>query len=115
MSVVWLTLTLVRYVERNAQRAGLAKRAEEWPWSSVYARLFKNAGPKELLSPWRVPEPREYLKWLNRSQLKEEVEKIRHAVKRSKSYGSESWVRRAVAEFGLENTVKNPWRPGKGA
>jgi putative transposase len=32
-------LTLVRYVERNAQRAGLVKKAEDWPWSSVYARL----------------------------------------------------------------------------
>jgi len=32
-------LTLVRYVERNAQRAGLVKKAEDWPWSSAYARL----------------------------------------------------------------------------
>jgi len=51
---------------------------------------------------------------LNRSQPKEEVEKIRHAIKRSKPYGSEGWVSKAVAQFGLENTVRNPWRPGKG-
>ena len=107
-------LTLVRYVERNAQRAGLVKRAEEWRWSSVDARLHGNDGQKGLLSPWPVPEPEEYLEWLNRSQPKEEVEKIRHAIKRSKPYGSEGWVSKAVAQFGLENTVRNPWRPSKG-
>jgi putative transposase len=28
-------LALVRYVERNAQRAALVKKAEDWPWSSL--------------------------------------------------------------------------------
>ena len=107
-------LTLVRYVERNAQRAGLVQRAEEWPWSSAYARLYGNASQKGLLSSWPVPEPGHYLKWLKRSQDKGEVEKIRHAIRRSKPYGSEGWVSKAVARFGLENTVRNPWRPGKG-
>jgi hypothetical protein len=60
-----------------------------------------------------VPELGEYLEWLNRSQPKEDVEKIRHAIKRSKPYGSEGRVSKAVAQFGLENTVRNPWRPGK--
>ncbi|MGA2609016.1 MAG: transposase [Terriglobia bacterium] len=106
-------LALVRYVERNARRAGLVKRAEAWPWSSVYARLYGRGGPKGLLSPWPVPEPGHYLEWLNRSQPKEEVETIRYAIKRSRPYGSEGWVSKAVAEFGLENTMRNPGRPGK--
>ena len=25
-----------------------------------------------------------------------------------------AWVGQAVAQFGLENTVRNPWRPEKG-
>ena len=107
-------LRLVRYVERNAQRGGLVKRAEEWPWTSVYARLYGNPSQKGLLSPWPVPEPRQYLEWLNRSQPQEEVKKIRQAIKRSQPYGSGEWVRKAVAQFGLENTMRNPWRPGKG-
>jgi putative transposase len=107
-------LALVRYVERNAQRAGLVKRAEEWPWCSVFARLYGNEGQKALLSPWPVPEPGKYLEWLNRSQAKEEVERIRYAIKRSKPYGSERWVSKAVAQFGLENTTRNRGRPGKG-
>jgi hypothetical protein len=33
---------------------------------------------------------------------------------RSRPYGSEPWVSKAVAQFGLENTIRNPWRPEKG-
>ena len=52
--------------------------------------------------------------WLNHAQPKEEVEKIRYALKRSRPYGSEAWVSKAVARFGLENTLRNPCRPEKG-
>ena len=107
-------LTLVRYVERNAKRAGLVKRAEDWPWSSVHARLYGNEKSKQLLSAWPVPEPQDYVGWLNRPQPKEEVEKIRYALKRSRPYGSEPWVAKAVEQFGLQNTLRNPWRPDKG-
>lgn len=50
----------------------------------ILSRLYGNEGQKGLLSPWPVPEPGNYLEWLNRSQPKEEVEKIRYAIKRSK-------------------------------
>ena len=45
-------LALVRYVERNARRAALVKKAEDWPWSSVHVRLYGNAEQKKILSPW---------------------------------------------------------------
>ena len=31
-------LTVLRYVERNPVRAGLVRRAEDWPWSSLALR-----------------------------------------------------------------------------
>ena len=74
-------LALVRYVERNAKRAGLVKKAEEWPWSSVHVRLYGKAEQKKMLSPWPTPEPPDYVRWLNRSPGREEVEKIRYAVR----------------------------------
>jgi putative transposase len=106
-------LALVRYVERNAKRAALVKRAEDWRWSSVHIRLYGNAEERKILSPWPTPEPPDYLRWLNHSQPKEEVENIRYAIKRSRPYGSEKWVAKAAAQFGLETTIRNPWRPGK--
>ena len=84
-------------MERNAQRAGWVKRAEDWPWWSVPARLYGNPSPKGLLSPWPVPEPGEYREWLNRAQPKEDVEQIRQAIVRSKPYGSEGWISKTVA------------------
>jgi putative transposase len=104
---------LVRYVERNAKRAGLVKRAEDWPWSSAHARRYGNEKQKQILSPWPMSERRDYGKWLNHSQPKEEVEKIRNAIKKSRPYGSKKWVAKAVAKFGLENTMRNLGRPKK--
>ena len=107
-------LTVVGYVERNARRAGLVKRAEAWPWSSVHVRRYGDASQKKILSPWPVAEPPGYVEWLNHSQPREEIAHIRYAIKRSRPYGSESWVSQTVAQFGLENTIRNPWRPRKG-
>ena len=104
-------LALVRYVERNAKRAALVKKAEDWPWSSAYARLHGTERQKKLLSRWPTAEPGDYRKWLNHPQDKEEIEKIREAIRKSRPYGSEKWVAKAVAQFGLENTLRNPGRP----
>ena len=108
-------LTLVRYVERNAKRAGLVKKAEEWPWSSVHVRLYGKAEQKKMLSPWPTPEPPDYVLWLNRSQGREEVEKIRYAIQRSRPYGSDKWVSNAIGKFGLKMTIRSPGRPKKGS
>jgi putative transposase len=108
-------MTLVRYVERNARRAGLAPRAEDWPWSSVHVRLLGKAEEKQMLSPWPVPEPADYLKWLNQSQGKEEIAEIRQAIKRNRPYGSEKWTATAVTQFGLESTTRSRGRPKKGS
>ena len=107
-------LRLVRYVERNAKRARMVKRAEEWPWSSAHVRVYGTPKQKELLSPWPVAEPDRYMQWLNPSQGREEIDKIRYALRRSRPYGSEKWVARVVARFGLENTLRNPGRPKNG-
>jgi putative transposase len=107
-------LTLVRYVERNAKRAALVAKAEDWPWSSAHARLYGSEKQKQILSPWPVAAPGPYLRWLNQSQGNEEIENIRYALKRSKPYGSEKWVAQAVAQFDLQNTLRNPGRPKNG-
>jgi putative transposase len=107
-------LALVRYVERNAKRAALVKKAEDWPWSSAHVRLYGKEKQQQMLSSWPVPAPEPYGAWLNQSQGKEEIENLRYALKRSKPYGSEQWVAKAVAQFGLQNTLRNPGRPRNG-
>ena len=55
----------------------------------------------------------DYLLWINQSQPKEEIENIRYALKRNKPYGSEDWTTKMIRQFGLETTIRNPWRPKK--
>ena len=43
---------VVRYVERNARRAGLANRAESWRWCSLWRRVSGTREQRRLLSDW---------------------------------------------------------------
>jgi putative transposase len=55
-------LTVLRYVERNALRAKLVQKAEEWRWSSLYRRTQGTPEERSLLADSPVPlgqEPKE--------------------------------------------------------
>ena len=104
-------LTLARYVERNAKKANLVKRAEKWRWSSVWRREKGSAKQKKLLSTWPVSKPGDYLTWLNKPQTEEEEEVLERATAKGTPYGSESWVKKIVKKFSLEQTLRNAGRP----
>jgi hypothetical protein len=63
---------------------------------------------KKMLSPWPTPEPPNYVRWLNGSQGREEIGKIRDAIRRSRPYGSHTWESNAIGKFGLKITMRNP-------
>ena len=107
-------LTLVRYVERNARRAALVAKAEDWPYSSAHVRLYGTEKQKRMLQPWPMPAPKDYRRWLNQPQGKEEIENIRAALQRSRPFGSEKWLAKTVAQFDLQSTLRNPGRPRNG-
>ena len=44
-----------RYVERNALRAGLVSRAEDWRWGSLWSWLQSPEPEPKLLAPWPIP------------------------------------------------------------
>jgi hypothetical protein len=71
----------------------------------------RREGPESHGCARHAPAGRE---WLNASQGQEEIENIRYAIKKSRAYGSEKWVSKAVGKFGLENTMRNRGRPKKG-
>lgn len=107
-------LQLVRYVERNAKRAALVKKAQDWHWSSLYKREFGTKKQKKLLSAWPIKPGNNYLKWVNTPQPKEELETIRYAIKRGRPYGGDVWINRTVRVLGLEVTLNPRGRPRKG-
>ncbi len=102
-------LTLCRYVEANALRAGLVERAEEWRWSGLWRRTH---GSSELpLSPWPVKRSRNWVAWVNRGLNDEQLDGIRTSVNRGRPLGTEAWVQRTAKRLGLEFTLRGPGRP----
>ncbi len=107
-------LTVCRYVEQNALRAGLVERAEDWRWSSLWARLQGEAvQQKPMLSIWPVPLPDDWLALLNESLSSKGLETLRLSVRRGRPYGNEAWQQRMAKRLGLESAFRPRGRPGK--
>ena len=106
--------TVLRYAERNPLRAGLVKRAEEWPWSSLNHRLT-GSEPKDRLSAWPVSLPRDWVAYVNKPQTKAEEQALRQSVNRGTPLGDEDWQKQTIRDLGLESTLRLPGRPRKNA
>ncbi len=103
-------LTVCRYVERNALRAKLVKRAENWQWSSLWRRI-QGPNQSQSLTDWPVMRPRQWVKWTNEPQTEEELKAIRRCVQRGRPFGKESWVQRMTRRLNLESTLRPRGRP----
>jgi putative transposase len=107
-------LTLLRYVERNALRAGLVERAEEWRWSSLWRwRHPELTEDVPALTDWPVERPRQWLAQVNSSPAESELEAVRTAVVRGQPFGSERWQKTTAEKLGLESTFRPRGRPRK--
>lgn len=102
---------LVRYVERNALRAGLVERAEAWRWSSLWRRTAGTPEHTQLLSPWPVAVPKDWCTLVNEPQTAAELEAIRRCVARGQPYGGQAWTHRTAEQLGLQSTLRPPHRP----
>ena len=107
-------LTLVRYVERNAYRAQLVKKAEHWRWSSLWQRENGTSEGRRVLSKWPVTIPEAYVSWLNEHQGKKEEEFIEKSIERGSPFGRKTWVEKIVKRYKLESTLRARGRPKKG-
>ena len=108
-------LTVCRYVERNALRAKLVERAEDWRWSSLGRRQFGDTEARALLNDWPLPLPRDWLARVNRPERIAELEALRGSVNKGRPFGSNEWVVRAVKRLGLMSTIRLRGRPRKGS
>lgn len=106
-------LALLRYVERNAKRAGLVKKAEDWRWSSVWRREFGTKGQKKVLSSWPIEIPNNYLKYLNEVQTAGELETIIKSINKNIPFGGNIWVRKIVDKYKIGQSLRNAGRPKK--
>jgi putative transposase len=95
-------LTVLRYVERNALRAGLVERAQDWPWGSLAQRGI--APPPAWFCA--VDLPRGWPDWVNEPQTAVELEAIRASVNRGAPFGAEGWRTETATALGLQATLR---------
>jgi putative transposase len=107
-------LGVCRYVERNALTAKLVERAEQWRWSSLWARQNGPAELKAVLSAWPVRRPANWARHVNEPITAMELDRLRGCVSRGQPFGNEAWVRRIAGRLGLHSTLRSVGRP-KGA
>jgi putative transposase len=102
-------VTLLRYVERNALRAGLVGRAEDWPYGSLRA-VVDRPGPVELEPcPW--PRDASWVARVNRPMSEAELAAMRQCVARGTPYGCDAWTRATAEALGLEASLRARGRP----
>jgi putative transposase len=107
-------LTVLRYVERNALRARLVRRAERWRWCSLFVRERRDEVPVELralLSDWPIDRSRDWVERVNRPQTAAEELAVQRAVQRGTPFGSDDWVKRMTKRFDLTSTLRPRGRP----
>src|SRR5262249_2554201 len=81
-------LTVMRYVESNALRAGMVKRAENWAWSSLNGARG-SSGVSVKLERWPVDRPRDWVRLVNGKWDKTVLEQLKISVARSRPFGEE--------------------------
>jgi len=106
-------LNVCRYVERNPLRAKLVRRAELWEWSSLHARVRGGEEQRQLLEPWPLQQPTEWLQWVNEPQTPEEEAQIRARIRTGRAFGTDAWERRTAGQMGLELEPRPRGRPKK--
>ena len=103
--------TVCRYVERNALRANLVPRAEDWRWNSLHRWSCGTAKEKSLLAAWPLPRRPGWCEYVNASQTEAELAALRRCVTRGCPFGDDSWSDRMVRRLGLQSTLRPRGRP----
>ena len=104
-------LAVCRYVERNALRAGLVKRAEDWRWNSLWRHRNIESTTGLLLGDWPVDRPRHWVHLVNEPQSEVELSTLRQCVNRGTPFGDSQWLKSTTKRLGLESTLRPRGRP----
>jgi putative transposase len=104
-------LTVMRYVERNALRAKLVERAEDWAWGSLAWRRARHAPVELAESP--VPLPPYWRHLVNEPHTSAEISEIRTCANRQRPFGEQTWIADRAEELGVTQSLMPIGRPRK--
>jgi putative transposase len=105
-------LRVLRYVERNPVRAGLAASSREWRWSSASERSSPS-GAVGLIAECPVALPDAWLEWVDKPVNDAELAAIRESARRGRPFGDPAWSRGTSERVGLRATFGRIGRPRK--
>ena len=108
-------LAVCRYVEANALRANLVKRAEEWRWCSLWRTNGDRADEPPRIEPWPVTRPQGWVEQVNQAGTPAEIDALRRCAQRGTPFGQAQWVQGVANRLGLQCTLRPRGRPGKGS
>jgi putative transposase len=95
-----------RYVNRNAWRAGMVRRAEDWRWGSLSRWLDESEREPRLLSAWPIARSPRWTERVNRPLTAAELKAVRNSVHRGLPIGDENWVQAIARHLNLQSTQK---------
>ena len=70
-----------RYVERDALRAQMVSRAEDWRWGWLWRWLQEPEPEPKLLSPWSIPRLPNWIERFNEPLSENELKAIRNCAR----------------------------------
>ena len=106
-------LTLCRYVEANALRAKLVKRAEAWRWCSLWVRHNRQSALFGWMRPWPVARPRNWTAQVSAMMDEVDLREVRQSTARGVPLGQDTWKTRIAHRLGLHTTLRPRGRPRK--
>ena len=104
-------LVVCRYVERNALRAGLVRKAQVWEYGSLWRWLQRPEPEPKLLSPWPIRRSTDWVRHVNRALSARALDEVRRSVQRDRPFGDEDWTTSLADRLGLWSTIRPRGRP----
>jgi REP-associated tyrosine transposase len=101
---------VVRYIERNPLKVGLAETLEAYRWSSARAHLTDTSDPILSEHGWLDPVDRKAFAQFVRTEDDETDIAIRKATQTGRPFGSENFI--DTLEYQLNQTLR-PRKPGR--
>jgi putative transposase len=108
-------LAVCRYVEANALRANLVRRAEEWRWGSLWRASLRQKLQSPRLDAWPVVQPPDWADCVNERPAETELDAVRACTKRGTPYGEMTWAARMAEILGIQCSLRPRGRPKKGS
>ena len=106
-------LLVCRYVKRNALRAGLVGRAEDWTQGSLDRWLEEPERKPRLLSAWPIARSLRWAERVNKPLTAAELKAVRTSVNRGSPLGDGTGVQAISRHLNLQSTLRPRRRPKK--